>query len=682
MRRRGAWLILLGVVLMVASCKEEQPTGSQLQRADMDLTQDPGMNYYQYANGGWISRTTLPAEKTRYGVFDQLREQSEDYVHGLLTKAMERKGDTTDAEWLKIGDFYASGMDSVRRNAQGYHPLENDFAMIAQITTPEQVVSEVARERPLGGDSPFYLAVEQDNKKSDEMTLSLYQSGLGMPDRDYYTDTTERAKTIQQSYVKMLESLLLTLGKDASQAQAVAQDVYNLEKHLAEGMYTRVQMRDPNLVYNKLTFAELKKLTPNINWELYFQNLGVNLPETMIVDNPDYFKRVSQALVEVPINIWKDYLTLRFFTDYASSLSDAIDSIQFEFYGKTLSGQQVQKPRWRRIASTVQRYLGEAVGKIYVAEKFTPEAKTKMLDLVEHLRTAYAQRLEKLGWMSDSTKKKALEKLAAINVKIGYPDKWKDYTDLVVSRDSFVQNIRNGMMFRFNEQIAKLGKPVDRGEWFIYPQTVNAYYSPTMNEIVFPAGILQPPFFDPNIDDAVNYGAIGVVIGHEITHGFDDQGRLFSKEGNLENWWTEEDAARFTAQTELLVNQYNAFEPLPGYHIDGKLTLGENLADYGGLTISLQAYKLAAAEKTARGQQAEAVDGFTPMERFFLSYAKVWRNLSTKEDLQRRLKEDVHSPGEYRVNGAMYDIPEFYETYNVSTESPFYRAPEQRPSIW
>lgn len=682
MRRRGAWLILLGVVLMVASCKEEKPTGSQLQRADMDQTQDPGMNYYQYANGGWVSRTTLPAEKTRYGVFDQLREQSEDYVHGLLTKAMERKGDTTDAEWLKIGDFYASGMDSVRRNAQGYHPLENDFAMIAQITTPEQVVSEVARERPLGGDSPFYLAVEQDNKKSDEMTLSLYQSGLGMPDRDYYTDTTERGKTIQQSYVKMLELLLLTLGKDASQAQAVALDVYNLEKHLAEGMYTRVQMRDPNLVYNKLTFAELKKLTPNINWELYFQNLGVNLPETMIVDNPDYFKRVSQALVEVPINIWKDYLTLRFFTDYASSLSDAIDSIQFEFYGKTLSGQQVQKPRWRRIASTVQSYLGEAVGKIYVAEKFTPEAKTKMLDLVEHLRTAYAQRMEKLSWMSDSTKKKALEKLAAINVKIGYPDKWKDYTDLVVSRDSFVQNIRNGMMFRFNEQIAKLGKPVDRWEWFMYPQTVNAYYSPTMNEIVFPAGILQPPFFDPNIDDAVNYGAIGVVIGHEITHGFDDQGRLFSKEGNLESWWTEEDAARFTAQTELLVNQYNAFEPLPGYHIDGKLTLGENLADYGGLTISLQAYKLAAAEKTAQGQQAEAVDGFTPMERFFLSYAKVWRNLSTKEDLQRRLKEDVHSPGEYRVNGAVYDIPEFYETYNVSTESPFYRAPEQRPNIW
>lgn len=667
---------------MLGACKGEKPTGSQLQRADMDLTQDPGMNYYQYANGGWVSKTALPAERARYGVFDQLHEQAEDYVHGLLTQAMERKGDTTNAEWLKIGDFYASGMDSARRNAQGYHPLDNDFAMIAQITTPAQVISEVARERPLGGSSPFYLSVEQDNKKAEEMTLSLYQSGLGIPDRDYYTDTTARARTIQQSYIKMLESLLLTLGKDATQAQAVAQDVYNLEKHLAEGMYTRVQMRDPNLLYNKLTLEELEKLTPNINWALYFQNLGVNAPATIIVDNPAYFKCVDKALVDVPINVWKDYLTVRFFTDYASSLSDAIDSIQFEFYGRVLSGQKAQKPRWRRVASTVQAYLGEAVGKRYVADKFSPEAKAKMLDLVDHLRTAYAQRIQGLSWMSDSTKKKALEKLAAITVKIGYPDKWKDYSDLVVSRDSYVQNIRNGMMFHFNEQMAKLGKPVDRTEWLMYPQTVNAYYNPTMNEIVFPAGILQPPFFDPEVDDAVNYGAIGVVIGHEITHGFDDQGRLFNKEGNLAEWWTKDDAERFNAQTALLVDHYNTFEPTPGYHIDGKLTLGENLADYGGLTIALQAYKLAAAEKAAQGQEAEAVDGFRPMERFFLSYARVWRNVCTQEDLQRRLKEDVHSPGEYRVNGAVYNIPEFYETYNVTKESPFYRAPEQRPAIW
>ena len=447
-----------------------------------------------------------------------------------------------------------------------------------------------------------------------------------MPDRDYYFGDDERIKGLQDAYIKMLTRFFVLMGNDEANATSMASDVFELERKMAEASLSRLEYRDPHLTYNKLTEEQLQKLTPNIDWKLFFQNLGVEMPNEVLVDNPKFLQAIDKLLKETPINVWKDYLAVHFITSYASALSQPFADASFDFYGKALSGQQVQSPRWRRVMRTTQGVLGEVIGKAYVAENFPPEAKERMLTLVQNLRAAYRERMAELPWMSAETKQKAQEKLDAITVKIGYPDKWRDYTDLSISRDSYVQNIRNGQVFQFMYTMSKLGKPVDRTEWFMYPQTVNAYYSPVMNEIVFPAAILQPPFFDMNADDAVNYGAIGVVIGHEITHGFDDQGRQYNKDGNLQNWWTSEDSLRFTEYTKLLVDQFNSFEMLPGKFVNGSLTLGENLA--------------------------------------------------------RRLVEDVHAPGIYRVDGGVYNIDAFYQAFEVPTTSRYYRAPDERPSIW
>ena len=586
--KRLALLLFVPFVLM--GCKEtKMPNAIDL--ADLDTTVAPGEDFYQYANGGWIKRTEIPSDRVRYGAFDILQEQTEEKVKDILFRAWERKGDTTNQDWLKIGDFYASGMDTVAIEAAGLTPLEPDLDIIKNLAEPADLVREFARERSIGGGDPFYVSVDQDSKDATAYILNISQNGLGMPDRDYYFGDDERIKGLQDAYIKMLTRFFVLMGNDEANATSMASDVFELERKMAEASLSRLEYRDPHLTYNKLTEEQLQKLTPNIDWKVFFQNLGVEMPKEVLVDNPKFLQAIDKLLKETPINVWKDYLSVHFVTSYASALSQPFADASFDFFGKALSGQQVQSPRWRRVMRTTQGVLGEVIGKAYVAENFPPEAKERMLTLVQNLRAAYRERMAELPWMSAETKQKAQEKLDAITVKIGYPDKWRDYTDLSISRDSYVQNIRNGQVFQFMYTMSKLGKPVDRTEWFMYPQTVNAYYSPVMNEIVFPAAILQPPFFDMNADDAVNYGAIGVVIGHEITHGFDDQGRQYNKDGNLQNWWTSEDSLRFTEYTKLLVDQFNSFEMLPGKFVNGSLTLGENLADYGGLTISVHAFQ-------------------------------------------------------------------------------------------
>lgn len=685
MKRRGITYVLIGIGIvmgLMASCSGEVEKRKPLDLADMDQSIDPGDDFYRYANGGWLDRTTIPEDRVRYGTFEIIQEENEMILLDILTRAMERKGDTLDAEWLKIGDFFASGLDTTSIEAMGLSPIAPDLEFISNIMTPQDIVREIARERSIGGSNPFYVSVEQDIRDATTLRLSFYQTGLGMPERDYYFNPSAHSEQLRAAYKEMLRRVFALLGHEEDRATSMASDVFALESKLAEASLSRLEYRDPHLTYNKLTIPELKKLTPNIDWDLYFQNLGIDAPEVVLLDNPRFFSTISNLLNDTEINVWKDYLAVHYVLAYSSNLIKELEDISFAFYGKALSGQEVQQPRWKRVMRACQSALGEAVGKVYVKENFPPEAKERMLTLVENLRSAFRERIANLTWMSKETKKKAQEKLDAIVVKIGYPEKWKDYTDLAISRDCYATNVRNAHTFRFQETMSKLYKPLDRTEWFMNPQTVNAYYNPPMNEIVFPAGILQPPFFNMEADDAVNYGAIGVVIAHEITHGFDDQGRKFNKDGNLENWWTAEDSARFTEYSQLIIDQFDDFNVINGIHINGKLTLGENIADYGGMTIAMHALKKVLAEQESAGTPAQPIDGFDPLQRFFLSYAKIWRNKIRDQELIRRLNDDVHAPGQYRVLGSAYNIDEFYQAFSVKQSSPYYRSPEQRPTIW
>jgi putative endopeptidase len=518
----------------------------------------------------------------------------------------------------------------------------------------------------------------QDDKQSDQIIVNLYQGGLGLPDRDYYLSPDPRSKTIREEYQKHLTAVFSLLGQDEAQSALSAEAVMQIESRLAKASMTRLERRDPNKTYNKVSIQEMQSIAPAFDWNAYFTNISIDVPSNFVIDNPTFFAEVSKMLTELPIDSWKTYLTWNLINRFSPYLSSPFVEQQFGFFGKVLSGSQKNRPRWERVAGSANMALGEAIGQVYVEENFPPQAKEKMVTLVANLKDAYRERIQNLTWMSEVTKQKAIDKLNAMNVKVGYPDKWTDYTNLEIDRDSYAANIKRSLAFSFRKNMDKLGKPVDRDEWFMNPQTVNAYYSPSMNEIVFPAGILQPPFFNLYADDAINYGGIGVIIVHEMTHGFDDQGRLYSKDGNLEEWWTPEDAEKFKALTQPLIDQYNAFVAIDSMHLDGNLTLGENIADYGGLTIAYHAFR-----KSLEGNnEPSPIDGFTANQRFFLSYGNIWRQVIRDEELMRRVKEDVHSPGRFRVNGALFNIPEFYQAFTIEPTEPLYIAPEKRATIW
>jgi len=682
MKRLNFIAVLLAVITL-ASCndtaekKDTTMTNNSINKADMNLSVNPGYNFFEYANGGWMKNNPVPSDKTQYGSFTVLYDNNQKKLKSLvddLINGNEKKND--DAK--KIAAIFKTGMDTVSIDKMGFTPLNAELSKINNINTKEQFMNVVAKMHTHYTPALFSIQASQDDKNSSMVILHMYQGGLGLPDRDYYISNDERSVKLRADYVKLIKTLFTLTGNDEETASKKAKDILAFETSLAKNSLTRLELRDPFTTYNKMTIDDLQKISPSINWKEYFTNIGLKDLNDFNVGTTNFFKELSPLLDKTDIETLKTYLSWNVILDGSSYLSSDFEKASFEFYGKSLSGQQEMRPRWERVLEITNKALGEAVGKLYVEKYFPQEAKERMLKLVENLRTAFAGRINNINWMSDITKQKALNKLNGITVKVAYPDKWKDYSKLEINENlSYYENISNAKKFAFNENIAKVGKPYDKLEWGMTPQTVNAYYSPNANEIVFPAAILQAPFFDMDADDAVNYGAIGVVIGHEMTHGFDDQGKNYDIDGNLNSWWTEEDSIKFSERAQVVVNQFNNYVELDSLHVNGKLTLGENIADLGGLNISWDAYQM-----TEEAKANVSIEDFTPAQRFYLSYSTVWRQTILNEELMRRLKEDVHSPGDARVNVPLFNLATFYEAFNITEKDKLYRPESERAYIW
>ncbi len=670
---------ILTISLLSGGCTSKETNKTKvLDAANMDTSIKAGDDFYRYANGAWMKNNPIPAEYSRYGAFEVLENENYEQLKEVLSEASKDKSAAKGSINQKIRDFYNSGMDTAKIEKDGFSPLKNELSQIETLSTTEDIQKLIAQQHEAGNYPLFYLFSAGDERNSTMMIAQMYQGGLGMPDRDYYLSDDSRSKEIRAAYEKHISKMFQLTGIAPSQADNDAKTVLKLETELAKISSTRLQQRDPVANYNKMDLAGLQKLAPEMNWSAYFSTLGVTSTNDINVSQPKFISGMAKMLKSIPVSDWKVYFRWDLINSAASALSSDFDKEHFAFYGTTLSGTTEQRPRWKRMIDNTSSSLGEAVGQLYVQKFFPPEAKKRMSDMVTNLKAALANRISNLSWMTEVTKKEALAKLEKITVKIGYPDKWIDYSTLEIGTDSYYANLRNSSRFEVKRNLAKIGKPVDRAEWGMTPQTVNAYYNPNMNEIVFPAAILQPPFFFMDADDAVNYGAIGMVISHEMTHGFDDQGRQYDKEGNLNDWWTKEDADKFNENTKVLVNQYNNYVILDSLHVDGELTLGENIADMGGINISYDALMKALSGKDLNAK----IDGFTPEQRFFLSYAQVWRANVREKETMRRLKEDVHSPGDARVNGIVYNHPAFYKAFNIQPTDKRYIAPEKRANIW
>lgn len=671
-------IIAILAIATFTACQEKKETEKEvfLDRANMDTTISPGENFFLYANGGWLKDNEIPESEARWGSFDMLRENNLNMLHNLLDEAAEADAEDGTAE-QKVGDFYKSGMDSAAIDEAGITPLKDVLADIDAIKTKDDVLKEVADLRTKGMAQVFSFHVSPDDKDVTQQICQVYQGGLGMPDRDYYFNKDERSSKIREDYKAYQVKVLTMMGMSDADAGKTAAEVYVLEEKLAKASMTRTERRDPYKVYNKFHIDEFSKTTPAMDWKTMFADMKVKGEDSLIVGMPDFFKTVSKELTATSIETWKTYLKFHVVNDMAPYLSSKFDEARFDFYGKSVRGLQEQKPRWKRVLYVVDGGIGELLGKTYVDKHFKPEAKQRMQDMVNNLQETYEDRIMRLDWMTDVTKQKAIAKLNTFVKKIGYPDKWRDYSKLSITPDNYVSNVFASASFDYDYMIDKLGKPVDRTEWFMTPPTVNAYYNPAFNEIVFPAGILAFPFFDPNADDAVNYGGIGGVIGHEMTHGFDDQGSKYDADGNLKNWWTDEDNEQFEAKTGVVVDQFNNYTVLDTVHVNGQLTLGENLADLGGLAIAYEAF-----QKTEQAKKGEKINGFTPDQRFFLSWAQVWRANTRDEELANRIITDPHSPVEWRTNGPLSNMPEFYKAFGIKEGDNMWRPDSIRAQVW
>lgn len=656
--------------------------------ANMDLSVKPADNFYLYANGSWIKKTPIPASKTSWGSASSLAEESSQALKTLLEEAAKisgksaadgdkKYGDKTDL-MIRVGDYYASAMDSAAIEKLGYKPIKNYLDGITALSSKAQVLKQMNTLRSQVVTFPLYrIGVGQDSKDVTKYIISIGQGGTTLPDRDYYLKNDARSQKIRTDYIAYITKLFTLTGETTVNAMAKAVTVMQLETAMAQAQMSRVEMRDPNKLYNKFTIAALNAKTPNLNWTTILQELGYKATqEAVIVSNPKYMVFVDSLLSAVPLDDWKVYLKWGVLKDAAPYLSSEFVDASFAF-NKSVTGQKEQTPRWQRMSGLIDRQLGDLLGQLYVDRYFNQAAKARMLELVNNLQTTFDSRIRKLDWMSEVTKQRALGKLNAFTKKIGFPDKWKNYAEIEIKRDDFFGNYRRCSQWAYNDNINRLGKPVDKTEWGMTPPTVNAYYSSQKNEIVFPAGILRFPFFDFEADDAINYGGIGAVIGHEMTHGFDDQGRQFDADGNLEDWWTKSDADEFKKRADQVVQQYGAYTVLDTIHVNGKLTLGENLADLGGLSIAYEAFK-----NTKQGKGTEKIDGFTPDQRFFLNWAQVWRNNILPETAAQRIITDTHSPSMYRTNGPLINMDAFYKAFDVKSGDKMYKAPEQRTKIW
>lgn len=649
-----------------------------IKKADLDLSVKPGENFFRYANGPWLDKTTIPDDKTSYTTFDVLREKKDHDINILLEEVKLQKDAQQGSVAQKIRDFYLTGMDKEKIETEGLSAIQPELESIENIKSMDDFQNLVAEFHKSGIGTLFGGSVFQDLKNNEEYRFYFAQSGLGLPDVEYYSKTDDRSVEIRTEYVKHISKMFQLMGEEEAEAQKHAEIVMNIENSLAGSSRTRLQMRNIPALYNLKTMDELQTMCPNFNFKRYMASFSDKDFGDVVVMVPEFFENVNKMLTTVPIDQWKIYLKWNLINESANYLSSNFVNQDYAFYSEFLSGSKTIKERWKRVTTTLNGYLGEPLGQLYVKKHFPETSKTRMVQLVKNLKATLKNRLEKLEWMGPETKKEALVKLAEMKVKIGYPDKWIDFSSMKIENDSYIKNVRRANRFHIMREINKFGKPVDKEEWGMTPQTVNAGYNPILNDITFPAGILQPPYFDPNADDAVNYGAIGVVIGHEMTHGFDDQGRRFDANGNMTDWWTEKDAEEFTKRTQILIDQYDKFVAIGDVHINGKLTLGENIADFGGLTISMEAYESTLNEN----EKAPVIDGFTDIQRFYLSYAKLWRGKIRDKALIRKCQEDVHPWGKFRVNGALFNKDKFYEAFQISETDPLYVAPENRPVIW
>jgi putative endopeptidase len=644
----------------------------------MDRAIDPAADFYQFADGQWLKDNPVPADKSRWASFSQIAERNWYLIHGILDAAAERSHSLPrHSPRREVGDFYASVMDTNRIEKLGLQPIAGDLQQIDGLRSPQDLFRLLANFHQRGINGIFDVSFGPDDKNSSVYAVELSQSGLSLPDRDYYLKDSFAGKL--KLYHAHLEKMFSLLGEASGEAATNADTVIALETELARASRTRVELRDPDKNYNKISRDEFAAKTPALLWNVYFKDRKLAPPAYEIVGQPEFFTAVNALVQTHPMADWKIYLRWHLLHASAPYLPAAFEQENFDFYGRTLSGQPEQEPRWKRGAHIVDGNIGEALGQLYVEQYFPPAARARMNELVENLKAVFHDRLERVSWMTDATREKALAKFKRFTQKIGYPDKFRDYSAIEIRRDDLLGNVRRAAISESRREIARVGKTVDRSEWQMTPETVNAYFNPLQNEIVFPAGILQPPFFDITMDDAVNYGGIGVVIGHEMTHGYDDEGRKYDAEGNLNDWWTDADAKAFDARAQRVVDEYSRFEALPGLHVNGKLTLGENLADLGGVHIAYEALERALARDPS---QRRTIDGFTPEQRFFISFAQIWRTNIRDAEAQRLITVDPHSPGRFRAYGPLLNVAEFYQAFAIKPGSPMWLPPEQRAEIW
>lgn len=652
-------------------------SGKGFDVSNLDRSVKPCDDFYQFADGGWAKNNPIPADHSSWATFNELHDKNEDALRTILDEASKDKSPAAGSNWQKIGDYYASCMDESQIEAAALKPLDPELLRIAEIKNADSLQAEIARLQREGANAVFGFGSEQDFKDSTQVIATAEQGGLGLPDRQYYRDNDDRSKQLRDQYVAHVTNMFKLMGDEDANAAAEAKAVLEIETTLANASLDRADRRNPDNVYHKMALTQLSEVTPHLSWDVYLKEVNAPTVSAMNIEEPDFFKAVDAAFTSVPLDDWKTYLRWHLIHSAATGLSSKFVEENFNFYGKTLTGQKDMLPRWRRCVESTDRELGEALGQYYVERDFPPEAKAKAIVMVKGLIDALRTDLSTLDWMSPTTRQQAIKKLEAINLKIGYPDKWRDYSAFKVDRVSYVGNMLGGRSFEFERDLAKIGKPVDRAEWEMTPPTVNAYYSQLRNEIVFPAGILQPPFFDPNGDPAINYGGMGAVIGHEMTHGFDDQGAKFDAQGNLTNWWTPEDMKNFKERGDCIAKQFEAFE-FDGLHENGKLVEGESIADLGGLTISYAAF-----EKTLAGKPAPAlVDGFTPEQRFFLGFGQIWAGNYRPEFARLIIKTNEHPLGQFRTNGPLSNMPAFSKAFRCGAGSPMVRSDTVRCRIW
>jgi putative endopeptidase len=676
-------ILAVSLVLIVVSCAgpsappapPPKPLSSGLELDAFDNSVRPQDDLFRHVNGGWLAKTEIPPDKASYGSFDMLFDKSQIDLRNIVEEASKSTTKTLGSEAQKIGDFYDSFMNEARIEELGLTPMKDELAAIDALKTKTDLARHFGHFFKLNLINPIVGYVDGDAKEPGTDILYLYQGGLGLPDRDYYLKPDAKLNEYRQKYVAFLTSML-KLSDDASPGKT-AENIFALENRLARAHWTNVESRDAVKTYNKVAVADLPKQFPGFDWAAFTTELGVNNIPAVIVSQPSYLKTLAATVNEVPVDRWKPYLKASLLNGFAPYLSKAYVDLEFGFYRQTLAGVKEQQPRWKRGVNTVNGNLGEMLGKLYVDRHFKPEAKARMEQLVANLRAAYKAGIDSLEWMGPETKKQAQEKLAKFRPKVGYPNKWRDYSKLEIKKDDLAGNLTRAFIFENEFQLAKAGKPIDPEQWGMTPQTINAYYNPVRNEIVFPAAILQPPFFNLEADDAVNYGAIGGVIGHEMGHGFDDQGRRFDASGTLRDWWTKQDEAEYQKRVTMLVDQFNEFEPLPGLHVNGELTLGENIADLTGLTIARRAYLI-----SLNGKPRPTIDGLTADQRLYMGWAQQWRDKMRDDAMRQQVMTNPHSPDMYRANGPLRNTPEFFEAFGVKESDKLFLPPDRRVKIW